>query len=214
MCPEVLRDDQDHDGPAEGNRHVLRQPAAQERAEGQQAEALDPALVEIAPLVNAVQGDGQAAVQPQHGVAAEEVAGAGTVGLLEMVAGNGVADLAQGEKSPLHDPVEQFLDQFLPRDDFDQVLRQQADFIQRGGDLGAKALAETVLGRLALPRPGLPRAAAAADRKSAREGSRRWALRRCRDTSTRRWLGSSRRIGRRPSDKIHCMTSIVEVVRT
>ena len=35
--------------------------------------------------------------------------------------------------------------------------------------------------------------------------SRRWALRRCRDTSTRRWLGSSRRIGRRPQrqDPVH-----------
>ena len=118
MLHEMLHDDQDHDGPAEGDRQVLRQAAAQERAEGQEAEALDPALVEIAPLVNAVQGDGQAPVQPQHGVAAEEVAGTGAVGLLEMVARNGVADLAQGEKSPLHDAVQQLLDQLLARDDF------------------------------------------------------------------------------------------------
>ena len=55
-------------------RYFVRQ-RPRNRAERQETEALDPALVEIAPLVNAVQGKVQAAVQPQHGVAAEEVAG-------------------------------------------------------------------------------------------------------------------------------------------
>ena len=36
------------------------------------AESQDPAQIEIARLVDAVQGLGQAAVQPQRGVAAEE----------------------------------------------------------------------------------------------------------------------------------------------
>ena len=144
----MLDDDQDHDGAAEGDGQVLRQAAAQERAECQQAESLDPALVEIAPLVNAVQGDGQAWFSRSTASPRKKSRGAGAVGLLEMVAGNGVADLAQGEKSPLHDAVEQLLDQLLAGDDFHEVLRQQADFIERGDDLGAKAVAEAVLGRL------------------------------------------------------------------
>ena len=77
-----------HVGAAERDDEVQRQEPPDRGAEHEMAESQDPAQVEVARLVNAVQGLGQAAVQPQRGIAAEEAPRTGAVGLLELVPRN------------------------------------------------------------------------------------------------------------------------------
>ena len=169
------------------------------------AESQYPTQIEVARLIDAVQRLGHAAIHAQRSLATEKTRRPGTIGLLELVSGNGIANFTQREKASFHNAIEQLFGQLLSRDDLHQIPRQQADFIERDDDLGAKGLAEHVfrgLRRLIQDFRKLP----PLPLRDAGECQSLLALCRSRETSTMRWFGNSRRIGRLPSDKTQCMT--------
>src|SRR5262249_49510632 len=64
---------QDEEGTAEGQRKVARQEPADAGAEGQGAESLQPAQVNLATAIDAVKSGGEATVSPDEAVAGEEL---------------------------------------------------------------------------------------------------------------------------------------------
>ena len=122
LLHHVIGKTQDQQGPAKRHRGVAREEPSGLGAEGQRAEPLHPAQVELAPAVDAVQRSRQPAVGLQQLVALEEGPGIGGVGQLEVVARQSVAQIAHGQEAPLDNPVQQLLDQFLPGDFLRPVL--------------------------------------------------------------------------------------------
>ena len=201
-----------HVGAAEGDNEVERDEPPRRRAEHEVAETQDPAKVEVGRFVDAVQGVGQAAIHPQGGVAAEEAPGPEQSGSLSWFREMASRTSPEREEAALHDPIQEFLDQLGAGDPFRQVLRQEADVVQCGGQFGTQVVAQVPfgirgyavqdVGQLAPlpigdPHPRKPplRCGGAA-------------------SGTSRWLGSSRRIGRRPSERTQCITLTVEIIRT
>ena len=76
---DVLQGLERDEGAAERQDQVEGEQAADSRAEGQRTEPLQPAQVDLAAVVDAVEGDGQLAVGAEQRVADEELARPGQV---------------------------------------------------------------------------------------------------------------------------------------
>ena len=97
-------------------------------------------------MPNAVEVVREAAVGADQLVAEEELAGPGQVGQLELVAGDGVAQVAHAEEAALDDAVEQLFNQLVAAHPFGVVGGLQADLLEGAGDGRPKPLAQAVLG--------------------------------------------------------------------
>ncbi len=99
------------------------------------AQPLHPAQIELAAAIDAIQCQGQFAVGPQQLIAADQIARFRQVGQLEIVARDGVAQVAHREEIALADLIEQFLDEFLAGHALGQVLGYEPHRVERGGDV-------------------------------------------------------------------------------
>ena len=108
---------------------VRRRPTRVPKASG--TDPLQPAEVDLAAMVDAIEGDGQFRVGAEQGIAAEELARPGQVGQLQPVAGQRVAEIAQGEEAAVHDAVEQLLDDLVAGHALDIGARLQAGLVER-----------------------------------------------------------------------------------
>ena len=142
---EQVEDFLDHDdggeGSAERQRHEARQPPPGPGAEREGAEPLEPAQIDRAAAVDARRPHRQLAVGAQQRVAAQELAPAGQVRELELVARHGVAQLAQRQEAALGHAVEEFLHQLSVGDALGEILRQEADIPEGVREHGTEALA-------------------------------------------------------------------------
>ena len=110
-------------GPAEGQHQEESQEPADAGAEGGGAEPLEPAQVDLAAAVDAVERDRQLAVEADERVAAHQFAGAFQVGQLELVARDGVAQVAHVQVAVLGHAVEQLFGQLVAGNLLGHVLR-------------------------------------------------------------------------------------------
>ena len=139
----------------ERNRHEARHQPSQGGAEVEGGEAFQQAQVDLAAPVDAVEQGCQAAVEPQQGIAADEVLRIGQVRELELIARQGVAQVAERQKAVFQDAVEQFVGQFQEGGALKRTARRQANVFDGAREHGPKAFADTVL---AAPKRGLEQA--------------------------------------------------------
>src|SRR5579872_6586047 len=93
-------------GAAERDGHETSDEPAQSGAKVEGGEALEDAQINFAAAINAVEQRRQPAVEPQKRVAANEILRISQVGQLEAIAGQGVAQIAEGQKAVGEDAVE------------------------------------------------------------------------------------------------------------
>ena len=96
----------------EGDGDVAGEQPAQDRAEVEGGEAFEPTQVDFAFAIDTVQEACQPAVETQERVATDEVLRIGQVRQLELVARDGIAQIAEREEPVSEDAVEQFLHHF------------------------------------------------------------------------------------------------------
>ena len=116
------------------------------RAEGQGAEPLEPAEVDFAPAVDAVEGLRQGSVGLEESIAMEELGRRGQVAQLQVAPRGGVAEVAEVREPTGDNRVEQLFDELAVGDALGQVGRPDPGRFESGGDSLPEPLAEVVLG--------------------------------------------------------------------
>src|SRR5262245_21000287 len=129
---------------AERKQEVQRQPAAQKSPKEHRAETLQEPQVYRAAVIDAVEGEGQLAIRLEKTVADDHLAGR-HVGQLQLVARDGVADIAHVEEAALGHTVEQLLNDLAQREPLRLRLRMEADGLQRLGEQRPDLLAQPFL---------------------------------------------------------------------
>jgi hypothetical protein len=142
----LLNEDDSGEGRAERQRQEEGKPPARACAEGQGTGPLQPAQVELAAAVHPRGPVPQFPVGAEERVAAQELARAGQVGKFELVARQGVAQVAHVQEAAFGDPVEQLLDELVAGDALGEVLGQQADPAEGVPEQRPKAPAQPALG--------------------------------------------------------------------
>ena len=146
--------------PAERQEDVAGQPPAGLGAERPRRQPLQPAGVELAPPVHAVQLRRQPPVEPQQQVAAQVLVRAAQVRELHLPAGDRVADVGEGQEPGRRDAVEQLLDGLRQGRLLRQRRRPQPGVVEGVGQDRPEPLAQPLLGPvqgvLEQPDQGLP----------------------------------------------------------
>ena len=119
---------------AKRQRDVARQHPSQRSTECQRTEALRPAQVDFARVVNAVQSGRDTAVGLEQLIADDELPGAGQIGQLKIVARQGVAQVAHRQVTPFHDAVQDLVDELAAGDPFGRILGEEFHAIQSALD--------------------------------------------------------------------------------
>ena len=114
-----------HDGAAKRQGQVKRQETAGAGTESGGAEALEPAEVNFAAMIGAGQNIGQPPIGLDQRVAAEELAGAAQVRQFQLIARQGVAQVAHRQVAVVDNAVEQLLNQLVECDLLGQILRTE-----------------------------------------------------------------------------------------
>src|SRR6516164_1693326 len=122
--------------PSEREGKIAGNLAAGFRAEIESGTPFQPAEIKIGPPVYAVQQCGQSPVQLEKRIATHEFLGIGGIREFQLIAGNGVAKIAESQKAIVGDPVQQLVHHFEEGGSLRRIPRLQANVLKRIGENG------------------------------------------------------------------------------
>src|SRR5262249_51596002 len=142
---DLLNEDQRGEGAAKRQDQVESEPAADHRPEEQRRQPLQPAQVDLAAVVDAVQLYRKLAVETDQLIAQQHGVGPADIGQLELIAGDRVAQVAHRQEAALGDTIEHVLDDLLARDLLGVIRGAEADVLEGIGQARPQLLAEPLL---------------------------------------------------------------------